>query len=154
MLTFHLIFSILIFVTKRLEGELSSAGRASALQAGGHRFDPCSSHQKTLLILNQECFFTLSNVYNNRVLIKNRKLLIKLFINIILKLIKNKGGVFMDIFKQSELFGCALLLDIENSRIKGFDKQLLKYDDSILLPENIKKLGLSFNNIFVATKKP
>jgi hypothetical protein len=104
--------------------------------------------------LNQECFFTLSNVYNNRVLIKNRKLLIKLFINIILKLIKNKGGVFMDIFKQSELFGCALLLDIENSRIKGFDKQLLKYDDSILLPENIKKLGLSFNNIFVATKKP
>jgi hypothetical protein len=36
-----------------------------------------------------------------------------------------------------------LALDIENSRIKGFDKQLLKYDDSILLPENIKKLGLS-----------
>ena len=25
--------------------ELSSAGRASALQAGGHRFDPYSSHQ-------------------------------------------------------------------------------------------------------------
>ena len=25
--------------------ELSSAGRASALQAEGHRFEPCSSHQ-------------------------------------------------------------------------------------------------------------
>ena len=24
--------------------EFSSAGRASALQAGGHRFDPCNSH--------------------------------------------------------------------------------------------------------------
>ena len=25
--------------------EFSSAGRASALQAGGHRFEPCNSHQ-------------------------------------------------------------------------------------------------------------
>ena len=28
--------------------ELSSAGRASALQAGGHRFDPCSSHSRRI----------------------------------------------------------------------------------------------------------
>ena len=28
-----------------LRREFSSAGRASALQAGGHRFDPCNSHQ-------------------------------------------------------------------------------------------------------------
>ena len=27
-------------------GEHSSAGRASALQAEGHRFEPCCSHQK------------------------------------------------------------------------------------------------------------
>ena len=29
---------------KRLIREFSSAGRASALQAGGHRFEPCNSH--------------------------------------------------------------------------------------------------------------
>ncbi len=29
----------------RIMWELSSAGRASALQAEGHRFEPCSSHQ-------------------------------------------------------------------------------------------------------------
>ena len=28
------------------EWELSSAGRASALQAEGHRFEPCSSHHR------------------------------------------------------------------------------------------------------------
>ena len=32
------IFSIIVW-------EFSSAGRASALQAGGHRFEPCNSHQ-------------------------------------------------------------------------------------------------------------
>ena len=31
--------------SKRQMWELSSAGRASALQAEGHRFEPCSSHQ-------------------------------------------------------------------------------------------------------------
>ena len=40
---------IIIFVVKRLTKkkvwELSSAGRASALQAEGHRFEPYSSHQ-------------------------------------------------------------------------------------------------------------
>ena len=30
--------------------ELSSAGRASALQAGGHRFEPCSSHHFGLVV--------------------------------------------------------------------------------------------------------
>ena len=34
----------LIFITLR---DLSSAGRASALQAEGHRFEPCRSHSKT-----------------------------------------------------------------------------------------------------------
>ena len=33
----------------RFMWELSSAGRASALQAGGHRFDPCSSHPINLI---------------------------------------------------------------------------------------------------------
>ncbi len=35
------------FGFKRKESlrEFSSAGRASALQAGGHRFEPCNSHQ-------------------------------------------------------------------------------------------------------------
>ena len=31
---------------QRLVGEHSSAGRAHALQAWGHRFEPCCSHQK------------------------------------------------------------------------------------------------------------
>ena len=34
--------SILVLVDKKWA--LSSAGRASALQAGGHRFEPCSAH--------------------------------------------------------------------------------------------------------------
>ena len=33
---------LLLFITTRWD--LSSAGRASALQAGGHRFEPCRSH--------------------------------------------------------------------------------------------------------------
>ena len=37
--------------------ELSSAGRASALQAGGHRFDPYSSHQSP----NTEYIWELSS---------------------------------------------------------------------------------------------
>ena len=32
-----------VWVVKLLR-DLSSAGRASALQAGGHRFEPCRSH--------------------------------------------------------------------------------------------------------------
>ena len=36
---------ILIRQFKKLTWEHSSAGRASALQAGGHRFEPCCSHQ-------------------------------------------------------------------------------------------------------------
>ena len=32
---------------------LSSAGRASALQAGGHRFEPCSDHQIATLFIGQ-----------------------------------------------------------------------------------------------------
>ncbi len=34
--------------------DLSSAGRASALQAGGHRFEPCRSHLITNLIIYGE----------------------------------------------------------------------------------------------------
>ena len=30
---------------KKTARDLSSAGRAPALQAGGHRFEPCCSHQ-------------------------------------------------------------------------------------------------------------
>ena len=30
---------------KKTLWEFSSAGRASALQAGGHRFEPCTAHQ-------------------------------------------------------------------------------------------------------------
>ena len=44
-------------VTAEVEGsspswvvwDLSSAGRASALQAGGHRFEPCCSHHNLAL---------------------------------------------------------------------------------------------------------
>ena len=35
----------MIVQTKQSLWEFSSAGRASALQAGGHRFEPCNSHQ-------------------------------------------------------------------------------------------------------------
>ena len=38
--------------------EYSSAGRAPALQAGGHRFEPCCSHQKKAL--RKKCFFQLN----------------------------------------------------------------------------------------------
>ena len=38
--------------------EHSSAGRASALQAEGHRFEPYCSHQKSTCIC--KCFFTFS----------------------------------------------------------------------------------------------
>ena len=33
-----------IWVVPEMEWDLSSAGRASALQAEGHRFEPCRSH--------------------------------------------------------------------------------------------------------------
>ncbi len=36
-------------VLSRLIRALSSAGRAPALQAGGHRFDPYSAHQREVL---------------------------------------------------------------------------------------------------------
>jgi hypothetical protein len=32
---------------------LSSAGRAPALQAGGHRFDPCSAHHLLIQVLDE-----------------------------------------------------------------------------------------------------
>ena len=35
----------------RLSWDLSSAGRASALQAEGHRFEPCRSHYDNLILL-------------------------------------------------------------------------------------------------------
>ena len=42
LLTYLIKFSILYFVSKKWAH--SSAGRASALQAGGHRFEPCCAH--------------------------------------------------------------------------------------------------------------
>ena len=43
-LTTNLKSSILCLVSERCKWSLSSAGRASALQAGGHRFEPYSDH--------------------------------------------------------------------------------------------------------------
>ena len=37
-------FWVVVFTTVKAKWDLSSAGRASALQAGGHRFEPCRSH--------------------------------------------------------------------------------------------------------------
>ena len=37
-------FWVVAFATVEAQWDLSSAGRASALQAGGHRFEPCRSH--------------------------------------------------------------------------------------------------------------
>ena len=42
MLTYIVFSDIIISVISKWA--LSSAGRASALQAGGHRFEPCSAH--------------------------------------------------------------------------------------------------------------
>ena len=39
-------------MTNGIEWEFSSAGRASALQAEGHRFEPCNSHQFSLKFPN------------------------------------------------------------------------------------------------------
>ena len=45
-------FAIITLVVslKVMTWEFSSAGRASALQAEGHRFEPCNSHHTYLLI--------------------------------------------------------------------------------------------------------
>jgi hypothetical protein len=42
-------FRIQSLYTIQYAGALSSAGRAPALQAGGHKFEPCSAHQAALL---------------------------------------------------------------------------------------------------------
>ena len=42
MLTKHIFFIIIVFVSKKWAH--SSVGRASALQAGGHRFEPYCAH--------------------------------------------------------------------------------------------------------------
>ena len=57
-LTFRLAHSIIVYVVRTPASkkpcfdrwEFSSAGRASALQAEGHRFEPCNSHQYGLVV--------------------------------------------------------------------------------------------------------
>ncbi len=44
---------ILYRQSKKGTWELSSAGRASALQAEGHRFEPCSSHHLLALLMRE-----------------------------------------------------------------------------------------------------
>ena len=39
--------------THQRKWDLSSAGRASALQAGGHRFEPCRSHLQSDLRMDR-----------------------------------------------------------------------------------------------------
>ena len=41
-------------IQKQVVWEHSSVGRASALQAGGHRFEPCCSHQTNLFMDTRE----------------------------------------------------------------------------------------------------
>ena len=40
-------FWVVVFTTVKAKWDLSSAGRASALQAEGHRFEPYRPHQKS-----------------------------------------------------------------------------------------------------------
>ena len=51
-------------VTKLSIWGYSSAGRAPALQAGGHRFEPCCPHQKrnTICLPDKWCFFSTKSV--------------------------------------------------------------------------------------------
>ena len=47
--------------------EHSSAGRASALQAEGHRFEPCCSHQKSVTVLAPVAQLVEQRIENPRV---------------------------------------------------------------------------------------
>ena len=43
---------------------VSSVGRASALQAGGHRFEPCTPHQTNLVQTNEIFLFSADTMQN------------------------------------------------------------------------------------------
>ncbi|MDK2985611.1 MAG: hypothetical protein PWQ96_1253, partial [Clostridia bacterium] len=66
------------FRTSHIElrlGVVSSVGRAPALQAGGHKFEPCTAHQKSMELKKVSCFFCLSplfisSAYNNKSVLK------------------------------------------------------------------------------------
>ena len=45
-------FCNLIWYINKALRELSSVGRATALQAVGHRFEPCSSHHVKIVRMN------------------------------------------------------------------------------------------------------